>query len=513
MPILLDLSVLQNPDGAAQVKTVASDLAFLYTILQEHLGSQKLKDYREADEYYRNRNTKIKQKTRFIYIEDKKEIVTTLSNTQSAHAFMKKLVNQKAAYLLGKPFSISTEQKNLNKELGDIFSKAFYRRLLKIGKEAIKYGIGWMQVFYNEEGLLDFKRIPAVECIPFWKDTDHTELEAFMRTYTVNWYQEGGKKTEIRKVEYYDGTGAYFFEVKDGKLVPDSDKPIFNGHFTIEKEVAMKDENGGEIGRTEKVNEPQVWMKIPFIGFKFNDDELGILTFIKDLIDDYDKNNSDVSDQLQDTPNAVKVVKGYNGESKAEFAHNINVYRTVFVDEGGEVSAIQTSIDIQAVNSHLERLRKDIYEFGGGVDSQKDSQNMASGVALKFRYADLDLDASFMGTEFSASMEQLLWFICADLEARGKGKYDPDEVSIVWNKDMAQDEAEIITNINNSNALLSRETLLANHPWVENVEKEINKMEAQKAADAKEFSLAAGSRPADELELDENDNPIEPSGE
>ena len=481
MPLLLDLTKIQS--AGTEITTNAQDLAFLQTILNEHLNSQKLKDCETADKYYRNENLKIAEKTRFVYVEDQKKTLTNLSNTQTAHAFMKKLVNQKASYLCGKPFSLDTEQDKLEQELDNVFTRTFYRRILKVAKDAVKYGTGWLQVYYNEQGQLSFKRVPTTEIIPFWKDAEHEELEAILKTYTVQYYGAGGKIENIRKAEYYDKTGAYYFEIKDGKFIPDSDRDyIFKGHFALEKEVVNP-----ETGAVEKKLEEQVWLQIPFICFKANDEELGVLTFIKGLIDDYDKNTSDVSDQLQDTPNAIKVVKGYSGEDKDEFAHNLNVYRTVFLDGDGEITAVQTNIDIVAVDAHLERLRKDIYEFGGGVDSQKDTQNMASGVALKFRYADLDLDAKFMATEFSASMARLFWFVCTDLSARGLGDYEPEEVEVVWNMDMTLSENEVIQNIVNSTGILSKDTLIANHPWVSNVEKEKEKMAEQKKEEMAEY--------------------------
>lgn len=487
MPMVLNLTPLQNFDNnPTVVKAVAEDLDFLNTILTEYLGSEKLKKFIEADKYYRNSNTKIKEKTRYVAIDGRKEILTNLSNTQAAHAFMKKLVNQKASYLLGKPFSIDSTQEGLAKKLDGLFNKAFFRKLLKVGKDAIKYGIGWVQVYYDENGELDLKRIPPTEIIPFWEDVDHTSLQALMRTYVIDIYHEDGTKTKLRKVEYYDKTGVYYFEVsKDNKLVPDTDRNIFSGHFSLEKTRKILDKENGE--KEEKYEEQTNWLRIPFIAFKANDEELGILTFIKDLIDDYDKNVSDISDQLQDVPNALKVIKGYSGENKEDFAHNINVYRTIFIESDGDVSTIQTSIDIQAIDSHLNRLRQDIYDFGGGVDSQKETQNIASGVALKFKYADLDLDAKFMATEFSASMESLLWFICSDLSARGKGDYNPEEVNIVWNMDMAIAENEVIDNIIKSMPILSKETLVAQHPWVEDVNIEMEKMKKQEEQEQNEF--------------------------
>lgn len=494
----LELCALQNMTNPTVIDALANDLDFLATILSEHLSSEKLKHYIEADKYYKNSNIKIKEKTRYIMNDGKKEILSNLSNVQSSHAFMKKLVNQKASYLLGKPFSIDSEQENLAKELGEIFNKAFFRKLLKIGKDAIKYGIGWIQVFYDEEGNLDLKRIPTKEVIPFWKDADHTELEALMRTYVIDVYGKGGSKSELRKVEYYDASGVYYFELNNGRLIPDSDRPIFSGHFSIEKnKTIITADNQKTI---ETYQEQQTWVKIPFIAFKANDEELGILTFIKDLVDDYDKNVSDISDQLQDVPNALKVIKGYSGEDKEEFAHNINVYRTIFIESDGDVSTIQTSIDIQAIDSHLARLRQDIYDFGGGVDSQKETQNIASGVALKFKYADLDLDAKFMATEFSASMENLLWFICADLFARKNIEYNPEEVNIIWNTDMAISENEVIDNVIKSSTLLSKETLISQHPWVEDVVSELNKIKKQEEKENQFGNIDEGANINNQIE-------------
>jgi hypothetical protein len=45
--------------------------------------------------------------------------------------------------------------------------------------------------------------------------------------------------------------------------------------------------------------------------------------------------------------------------------------------------------------------------------------------------------------------------------------------------DMPIDESEIIANINASAQLLSRRTLLENHPWVKDVDEELQRCSAQ----------------------------------
>ena len=109
------------------------------------------------------------------------------------------------------------------------------------------------------------------------------------------------------------------------------------------------------------------------------------------MIDDYDPTTSDTSNNLQDIPNSIKVAKNYDGTDKGEFTQNLAIFRTAFVSGDGDMKVIETNMDVAAIDSHLNRLRKDIYEAGNGVDTQEVSLGNASGVALKFRYATLIL--------------------------------------------------------------------------------------------------------------------------
>ena len=43
---------------------------------------------------------------------------------------------------------------------------------------------------------------------------------------------------------------------------------------------------------------------------------------------------------------------------------------------------------LEGAELHLNRLRKDIYEDGSGVDTQQDEMRDISGEALKFKYID-----------------------------------------------------------------------------------------------------------------------------
>ena len=146
----------------------------------------------------------------------------------------------------------------------------------------------------------------------------------------------------------------------------------------------------------------------------------------------------------------------------------------------------------------MEQSRKDIYEFGRGVDTQGvDIGSAPSGIALKFLYSDLDLDASMMETEFQASLEQLRWFVDTHLYNSGGVDYSGEDLSFIFNKDMPIDEAAIITAIKDSVGILSDETLVAQHPWVKDVVAELERIKKQKEEALKRMADGYGGLPPD----------------
>jgi SPP1 family phage portal protein len=448
---------------------------FLYSNITEYDNSIERTFILKAQEYYKNNNNIKERKRLFINRKGTLEEVTNLSNTKLAHPLLRKLVNQKVNYLLSQEPTIKTidENETTVKILEEYFNKDFFKAFKNIGKHAIINGIAWLQIYYNEIGELKYKRIPTEEIIPFWQDADHTILDGVIRYYTIIKYLPNGTKKEIKKVEYHTVEGSWYYEQTNNGLKQDPDKSNgFQGHFKLKK------------GETE---EQLVWQKVPFIAFKYNQDELPLLQLTESLIDNYDLITSDLANNLLDIPNSIKVVKNYDGTDKGEFTHNLSVFRTAFVSQDGDMSTLETPLDINSIDSHLNRLRKDIYDAGSGIDTQEIATKEASGVALQFRYADLDVDTKDMANEFKVAIQELLWFVNIDMINKGKGELKIDEIEIVFNKATITNEAETIASCVTSSGLISKETILANHPWVEDIEKELESLKKEQESAMQEL--------------------------
>lgn len=91
-------------------------------------------------------------------------------------------------------------------------------------------------------------------------------------------------------------------------------------------------------------------------------------------------------------------------------------------------------------------------------------------------------DSQDMETEFSRGFELLLYFVDLYLQISGHGDYEKIDVELVFNRDMAINEAEQIQNCSNSQGIISDETLIAHHPFVSDVEEELEALKRQKEA-------------------------------
>lgn len=426
----------------------------------------------KGDKYYKVENDILNRKMiRYEYeqpVEDE-----TKTNNKLAHGFMYNLVEDKVNYLLTKPYTLTCDDENYLKVVEDVLGKRFQKTLNKLGTETSNKGIAWLHPYINQDGEFKTMKIPSEQCIPIWKDNDHEELARFIRYYEIEVY-EGKEKKYITKVEFHTSTNVTYYVMQDGKVILDAemyldDNNNYDGHFMVG-------------------NKPGNWGRVPFVPFKNNDFELPDLQFVKTLVDNYDLTRSDVANLLEDFKNFILALRGYGGESLSEFMKDLAYYRAVKLDadENAGLDKIETPINIEAAEKHYQQLKKDIFDFGQGVDKNSDKLgNSPSGIALKFIYSGLDLKCNRLEEWFKWGFEELLYFVNMYLIIT-KQTVSDKEVKIVFNRDIQINETEAIDNCTKSVGIISNETIIANHPWVTNLDDEIKQIEEENKTEIKD---------------------------
>ena len=69
----------------------------------------------------------------------------------------------------------------------------------------------------------------------------------------------------------------------------------------------------------------------------------------------------------------------------------------------------------------------------------------------------------------------------------GQGNFEGEEVDIIFNRDILINESEAIDNCQKSVGILSDETIISQHPWVDDPQAELERLKKQKEEAQKEM--------------------------
>jgi len=433
--------------------------------IKEFKSSEQYKIMVEAEQYYRNRSD----------VQRKTNDVANRSNCKIEHPILKKLVDQKVNYLLSKPWTVDTSNKAYAEALGEIFDARFRKKIKSLGKNAIKSGIAWIQPYFDEDGKLALMLIPSTEIIPLWRDSERTKLDAFIRFYDQIVYIGTRKHTITRAEFWYPGGVKRFVTGLEGGF-----------RFMVDKEYGTE-ENDYTESHFVVGNKAYNWEEVPIAWLRYNDEELPLCYFVKDLIDDINWQTSVTADVLRDVAKFIYILKNYGGQDLGEFIKDLKEHLAIKVTSDGGVDKLQADLNIDAVMAFLDKQRRDVFDFASAVDTKDPDLGNASGTAINFRYMDLDADCDALGTELKETFQRLKLFIDVYFQLTGKGDFTKEQFDIIFNVDMPVNETEVINNIRASEGILSKRTQIQNHPWVTDADEELARIEEERKKAMEEF--------------------------
>ena len=388
--------------------------------------------------------------------------INGLPNNQIVDNRYVELVEQKVNYLLAKPVEVKTEDENYGKKLDKIFNNIFRKRMKNLGIDILNCGIGYLHPYIKEDGTFAIKRFNPEEILPFWKDEEHEIIDSFIRIYPVSVY-EGKQKKTIQKADYYTKQGIKHYVYENQNLVPDIEK---------QEEAYLN------------INEkPFTWSKIPLVAFKYNQHEIPLIKRVKCLQDALNILLSNYSDNMmEDIRSTVLILEGYEGEELATFRKNLLAYGVVKVgtdERKGDVRALRIEVNAANYDLIIKLIKKAIIENGSGFDAKDDRMNNnPNQMNIRSIYSDIDLDANGMELEIQSSLEQLMFFVNTYLNITNNTQNE-NEVQFIFSRDTPINEAEVIENCRNSIGIISKETIISNHPWTKDTQDEITKLKKE----------------------------------
>lgn len=443
-----------------EIVTPRFNAKFLDDLVEYHLKKVAPR-FKKFDNLYRGK-VKIFKKKR----ADGK----TKPNNKLANDFYGQIVDDTVGYFLGNPVVIGyTEPKDekdigiktaeadvgvdldevkgadtaVQDELDGIFSDNYKDDLfMEWGKQSIIKGVSHLLVYQDEESKTRIIKLKPEDIITVYKNSSTKEAEYKIRLYKIT--TEDTDKTTLW-AEVYSKDKIEVFKQVEGEVVGAP----------------------GSSGFVWDHDESHIYGRIPIITLYNNEEEMSDLEKIETLVNDYDRVMSDISDEFEAFRNAYLVIKDMvmNGDSLQKLKEE----GIVEVTDSGDMRFVTKEIQTDALNSHLERLEKNIHKFAQVPDlTDENFANNLSGVAIRFKLFGLETKCIIKERKMDKAIRQLLEVLTVPVRVKTGKEIDLRQVKIEFSRNIPMNITEIVDTVCKLEGKVDKETLLALLPFVDN---------------------------------------------
>ena len=402
------------------------------TFMDNDAASTKKQLARTGQRYYESEHDIRNYRIFFIDANGQLQEDKNKSNIKISHPFFTELVDQEVQYMLsGSDGFVKSDKPELQAELDAYFNENedFTSELYETLTGCVSKGFEYMYAFKNIEGKTAFQCADSIGVVEVRaKDTDdHCD-------YVIFWYIDriGKENKKIKRIQVWNDRETHFFvQVNDGKIIPDeSVERNPRPHVIYRKDGDQATYFDG-------------FGFIPFFRLDNCKKQFSGLKPIKDLIDDYDLMSCGLSNNIQDTNEALYVVKGFAGDNMEELMMNIRAKKHIGVDEDGDVEIRTVDIPYQARQTKLDLDEKNIYRFGFGLNTAglKDT-SATTNIAIKAAYSLLDLKVNKLEIRLKQFMRKLLKVVLAEINAEHNTDYQQKDVYFSFDRELPVNEQE-----------------------------------------------------------------------
>lgn len=383
---------------------------------------------RKWDEYWDAKNTKAIERSLLMY----KDPTNIKVEDRIEKGRWKATVDKKVAYLLSRPPVATSDTyegaQDILDSLSDFLNDSARDLLLRGSLIWIVQGDGKSL----EPQLQIMSNTMAV-----YADSNKEEVAAFIRKRVdVELEPNTGAETEIEYYECYYTKDDVFYRDTFCYSLDDRDK----------FETFQEAPTFIELGKTGDA---------PLYAYIEN-----VLMALEHTFKHQDKNTEKNTKPLVE-------VRGYSGTSDEDLSYAIEELSLARTDGNGGVTIHQRAMDSTSIDLWVKRLMQDYYEVTCTVGKDVELQYAQSGKAMDRLFVDMDNDAHKLAHILELGLKD--YFAVLGIT----------DVDIVWNTDRPTDDASIISAIVQSRGLVSDRTLLEQHPWVNDVDKEVERLEEQ----------------------------------
>lgn len=396
------------------------------------------------------------------YYENQNDIMrrvmndSTKPNNKVANSYPSYITDTLVGYFIGEPITYNCENKELLKQLNNVLEyNDEADENSELAKDASIYGVAYEELYVSEEDkMLRFKRLDPKEVIPIYDKSIEENLLCVLRYYSDFDY---AANKEYLIVEVIDAEKVTRLKIGEGALY-------------------AQISNSNDFELLEQY--PHYFGMVPVAIYENNESRTGDFEKVISLIDAYDKMESDSLNDFEYFTDCYLALYGFTADS--DDIQEMKEKRVLLMDEGTSAEWLVKNTNDQNIENMKSRLDADIHKFSKCPNlADKEFSSNASGVAIKFKLLGTENLISIKERKFKKGLQQRLELMSMINNLLGSD-FDWRSIEIVFTRNIPSNDADIATLVNQLKDLVSDETLLAQIPFVDDVEAELQRVKDQK---------------------------------
>ena len=382
------------------------------------------------------------------YADDSKACSRTVIN------YCKNIVDSYCGYL-ATPGYISYSSQNDIEDIMEILRYNDYQAedadfLLN----ALIYGTAAEIMYHDNQSKTRFKLINPTQCFGVYDDSLTADLLYFVRMYKAN---------------DWDNSDTYYVDVYTDKVIKHYKMSGFNGALFYENE------------------EPHYFSQCPANIFNLPD-ERSIFDCVMSLQDAANELVSAEIDDFSAFCDAYMILQGVDADAEdiAEMRRN----RAASIPADASMYYLTKNANDTQVENILKRIHDSIYRIAQCPDFSAESfvGGVSSGIAIRYRLTGMETRAAKVAAEMKKALQRRVEIICG-VAALKLGEEVFRDIAISFKRNIPEDLTATIQLINSLKGSVSDATLLSQLPFIDDVNAELEALEAQKQHDMEVYSF------------------------
>lgn len=370
--------------------------------------------------------------------------------------YCKNIVDNYAGYL-ATPGYISYQSDNDIQEIMDILRYNDYQEEdSEFLLNALIYGVAAELMYIDADGKTRFRIINPTTCFGVYDDSLTGDLMYFVRMYKVNdWDESDNYNVDV----YSDNNIRHYFMAG------------MNGQLTFTGE------------------EPHYFSQCPANIFTLPD-EKSIFDCILSLQDSVNELLSAEVDDYSAFCDAYLTLVGVDAEEDDILAMKEN--RVILLPEGATANWLTKSANDAQVENILKRIHDSIYRIAQCPDFSSETfvGGVSSGIAIRYRLTGMENRAGIIEGKMKKALQRRIEIICGIVSLK-LGEEVFRDIKISFKRNIPDDLSTTINLVNSLKGSVSDATLLAQLPFVADVNAELEALKEQKAANMELYNFSS----------------------